>query len=209
MSTEYLTIDELRAAPYSITEAQSGEPELTILLGVTKSMVDGACNQTFSKEGSEESPVEKKVNGTGGESVFAPKRLVTLTSVYVYSSLDNYVEYDADQFIATERRVGFHSFTDISARLLVNDFPEGKSNIGILGVWGWAAVPDPIKYLQGSLIRNKVVDGDFVSHMKSEKIGDYTYTRRDDPAGQVLYFGDAMLDEIVRQYQWFELPAAV
>ena len=202
MSTTYITEEELRVAPYEIDEDEADPKFIEVLQGITKALIDKLCLQDFDQEGTDSEPVEKKMSGDGKDTLFLPKRLVTLKKVRLYSSLTDYDEYDADQFFVRPKFISWLTLSDTaSARtILLTDglFPKGVGNIGVRGVWGFASVPDPIKYLQGRLIQKAVEDEEFASFISSEGIGDYTYTTK---AEEGSITGEKELDLIIKSHR--------
>jgi len=195
----YITRAELRLPPYSVS-ADTDATYLEVLQEITKTTVDNLCKQEFSQEGAVDSYVEKKISGTGKDTIFMPKRLVTLEKVRIYSSSTGYIDYEVGNFNVEKKFITWNNFSDIqgSARLSVYDFPKGNYNIGVFGVWGWEEVPKPIKYLQGRLIQKILEDGSFANKFKSEKAGDFSYMIADQDA-KIL--GDMELDRIIKQYK--------
>jgi len=116
-------------------------------------------------------------------------------------------EYDGSNFLTDLKWVSFKQFADETARFVLIYggilFPQGVGNIGIVGVWGWAALPNPIKYLQGKLIKKMVEDETFAERFSSESIGDYSRNLNigSTEVGGKFLIGDRELDLIVRQYK--------
>lgn len=201
MANKYITGEELRLEPYTISIDEVDDKYLESLQDLTKDIVDKLCHQSFDQEGTDLSPVEKKVNGTGKDTIFLPKRLITLMKVWIYSSTTNYTEYEATEFTAKHRFISWniYSATITRPRFRIENFPLGTYNIGVVGIWGWSEVPEPIKYLQGRLIQKIIENGEFANRFASEKVGDYSYNLRVDEGREIL--GDAELDTIIRQYR--------
>ena len=201
MSNKYITLEELKTDPYNLTE---DDTYLGVLQDMTKELIDKRCGQEFDAEGEVGDYVEKRVSGTGKDTIFLPKRLVTLHKIRIYSQNTIYTEFDAEEFFVKSKFISWNIYSDIqdSPRFLADDFPKGSYNVGIVGIWGYAETPAPIKYLQGKLIEKIVTDGDFADKMKSEQIGDYSYTLA-EAGGQskVSITGDVALDMIFKQYQ--------
>ena len=198
----YITEAELRLKPYDISKDTIEGKDLTNMQAMTKAVIDNLCKQDFDKEGTSVAYVEKRMDGRGKDTIFLPKRLVTLEKIRIYSSTLNYVDYDADNFTAKTKFISWNVFATgtISARLNVEAFPKGTYNIGVFGIWGWETPPEPIKYLQGRLIGKILEDGSYANGYKSEKIGDFSYTMP-DTSNFSMSLGDKELDLIVRQYK--------
>ena len=201
MANKYITREDLRIEPYMISVEEVDDKYLESLQDLTKDLIDRLCRQSFEEEGSDLSPVEKKVSGSGKDTVFLPKRLVTLKKVRIYSSTTNYTEYEASEFTVKRRFISWNIYSEslTRARFRIENFPLGTYNIGIMGIWGWSTVPEPIKYLQGRLIQKIIENGEFANKFIAEKAGDYSYNLRVDEGREIL--GDGELDTIIRQYR--------
>ena len=200
-TNKYITKAELRIAPYDIQEDDADDKLLEILQEITKALIDNVCAQDFDIEGSVHSYVEKKICGTGKDTIFLPKRLITLEKIRIYSSTTSYVDYLPVNFMVKNKFISWSSFVpDVinPARFQLENFPLGSYNIGIFGIWGWSSVPKPIKYLQARLIQKLVEDKAFAEKFSAEKIGDYNYNLLIE---NDKIFGDAELDMIVKQYR--------
>ncbi|MFC1709501.1 hypothetical protein ACFL2J_05575 [Candidatus Omnitrophota bacterium] len=208
MSDKYITRAELRLSPYNIAEDVVDNKYLEVLQDLCKDLVDRFCIQDFELEGTVLAPVEKKVDGTGKDTVFIdsarePKRLVDLVSVRVYSTSTNYTEFLASEFVTYPKYISWNIYSEYidSARLRVENFTKGNANIGILGTWGWTTVPNPIKYLQGMLIKKIVEDASFAERLNSERIGDYSYDLAIRGEKEFWITGDRQLDVIIKRYR--------
>lgn len=200
MADKYITREELRIEPYEINHDDIDNKYLETLQDLTKRIIDNVCGQDFEQEGTDESPTEHQVNGIGRDTVFLDKRLITLKKVRIYYAINDYYEYEPENFLAKPKYVTWRTFDPISARIVVpvGVFPEGQANIGIIGIWGYPAYPEPIKYLQGRLIQKIIDDKTFAEKLASERIGDYQYQNKES---ELEIFGDAELDNIVLQYR--------
>jgi len=196
----YITRAELRIEPFEINIDDVDNKYLEILQTLTKTIVDNVCGTQFEQEGSDASPTEHMLNGTGRDTVFLDKRLISLKNVKIYYATNDFYEYTPENFLAKPKYVSWRMFDPISARIIVpvGLFPEGVANVGIIGVWGHPAIPAPIKYLQGRLIQKIINDKTYAEKLKSESIGDYSYTNKE---GENDIFGDFELDNIVQQYR--------
>ncbi len=78
-------------------------------------------------------------------------------------------------------------------------FPKGMGNIRIVGTYGWSAVPSAIKEATIILCKYSLDNTLYskYSDYKSEKIGDYSYTRGD---GGKYLTGLIEADDMVREY---------
>jgi hypothetical protein len=201
MADKYITKTKLRIAPYNISQEDADDTLLGVLQDLTKSIIDNLCGQDFDAEGSASAYVEKKVSGTGKDTLFLPKRLVTLEKVRVYSSSTGYVDYSASNFTAKKKFISWNVFSslDVRPRLYPEEFSGGIYNIGIFGIWGWDAYPEPIKYLQGRLIQKLLEKGQFDDKLSSERVGDFSTSILFTENAQEL--SDRELNLIVKQYQ--------
>lgn len=199
MADKYITRAELKLPPFNISP-EADNKYLEMLQDLTKKMVDNLCGQEFDQEGTVDVPVEKRVSGLGKDIVFVPKRIVQITKIRIYGSLSDYTDYTVENFIVKAKFIQWDNASDIqvSARYPVYTFPQGQYNIGIFGVWGWASVPEPIKYLQGRLIEKCMNDGAVGNKFSSERVGSYSYSLINDQTAEV---GDFELDSIVKQYR--------
>jgi len=203
MANTYITKEELRIDPYNIDHQEIDDKYLETLQEVTYSLVNKFCNQTFEMEGTEESPVSEKVNGTGKATIFLPKKLITLSSIRIYFDLTQYDEYEAVNFVAKDKYIEWNVLTDVSARIIGQTtlFPKGTANVEVVGIWGWENVPEPIKYLQGKLIEKLIEDKSFAQKFEAERVGDYQYQIRRKTERQEEITGDFELDLIIKQYR--------
>ena len=201
---KYITKAELRIDPYNINHEKVDNKYLEAMQQLTYSMVNNFCQTVFESEGTALVPVEYLSDGNEKPAVFVKrgKRLITLLKVRIYQDETTYLEYDPTNFTWEPSYVEWKEFTDRTLRTIVPDgyFPEGRGNIGILGIWGWSAVPEPIKYLQGRLIQKLIEDKSFAEKFMSETAGDYSYGL--NPGGKEGFItGDFELDVIIKQYR--------
>lgn len=204
MSDIYITRNELRVSPYSIDRSICDDTFLEVLQDLTKDLIDKFCMQEFSAEGTSETYVEKKVDGTGKDTVFLPKKIVTLNKVRIYTGTNSYTDYTSDNFEVKTKYISWKIFSEIytSSRYRIESFCKGTSNIGIFGIWGWSTVPNPIKYLQGKMILKIIKDKAFAEKFSSSNVGDFSYTLNKIEGYSPT--GDYELDTIIRQYRdWF------
>ena len=198
MADIYITREELKNAPYNIVKED--DKYIEVLQDLTKDFVDNLCGQDFSQEGSASAYTEKKISGTGKDTIFLPKRLITLEKIRIYSNTLSYVDYTDENFTIKAKFISWNVFSSgvDNPRFYPEDFPAGTYNIGVFGIWGWALSPNPVKYLQGRLIQKIIDNGSLAEKLKSEKVGDYTY-QLNVISEQVT--GDFELDQIIKQYQ--------
>lgn len=197
MPDRYITREELRLAPYNLDEYDEDNKVMESLQDLTRELVDELCVQSFDADGTEGEPTEVKVDGTGHDTLWLPKRLASLDKIRVYSSATAYTEYEATDFVAEAKYISWLSFVDPSLRLSTGYFPKGVRNIGVLGIWGFIEVPKPILYLQGRLIQRVVDTGELVKTKYTERMGDYTYTTK-ELTDYIL--DDPELEMIVQMY---------
>lgn len=170
----YLKCDEIRKAPYNISEEDLDEAAVVTMLDITKGLIDDYCRQSFDKEG-DPTPIEKRLSGSGKITIFLPRRIITLTSVKIYETDDSFTTYSPDNFVIKPRYIEFKDMASESHRILVDSFPVGAGNVGIVGVWGYPAPPAQIKYAQGRMIQNLVRKGAINNQKSGENVGDYSY----------------------------------
>ncbi len=81
-------------------------------------------------------------------------------------------------------------------------FPKGTKNVEVTGTYGWASCPVIIKQVAIILCRyendNTLYDS-YDSDMKSEKLGDYSYTRSDKTMSKSST-GIAQADRLLKNY---------
>jgi hypothetical protein len=116
--------------------------------------VESECGQSFVPEGTLEEPVAKHVDGTGHVTLWLPKRLVALTGFSVGDPVgiddidisDLVLDDEHLELAISARTLGQGgSWAD---RALAEDrrnpaFPNGRLNVTITGVWGWATDEQP------------------------------------------------------------------
>lgn len=205
---KYITREELRLAPYNIAIDKADNKYLEVLQEITKNLVDSFCGQEFDLEGTDLAPVEKKVNGTGADTVFLPKRIVGLKKIRIYTDIASYDEHDPTSFVVSPKFVSWNMFADTGSynpRMPYELFPQGNANIGVVATWGYAAVPNQIKYLQGKMIKKMVEDETYAERFQSESIGDYSMSLAGDA---YPITGDREMDLIIKNYRtWIHYVA--
>jgi len=107
--------------------------------------IEGACRQSFTVEGTKEEPVTRKVDGTGGDLLYLPKRLVELVSLEVpggtISADDVELSELRGRLSLPDPRSGTTWLTQAFAEargLESLAFPSGAAGVEVSGVWGWA-----------------------------------------------------------------------
>ena len=204
MADKYITREELRIDPYNINHEKVDDKFLETLQDMTFELInDVLCQQSFEQEGSEGSEVEKAVDGTGKDTIFLPKRLVSLLKVRLYEATNTYYDYSADNFVVKPKYLQWNTLGgSLDDPRVIRDyytFPKGIANIGVFGIWGYASVPNDIKYLQGKLIQKIVEDKSFAQKFQQESIGDYSYSlRRNLQQKEEEITGDFELDRIIK-----------
>lgn len=108
--------------------------------------IEGYCGQSFTAEGTEDEPAERILDGQGGDVLYLPQRLASLSSLLVpggaLSAADVVLSDDHDRLsIAPEAEGGSTWVTRAYAdargtRALC--FPVGNAGVKVDGVWGWA-----------------------------------------------------------------------
>jgi hypothetical protein len=203
MGDVYISKAELRSDPYGISLDMADDIHLGILQDITKDMIDNACNQDFLLTGTHDNPVEYKYDGKGKNTIFPTKRIVELVKVRAYISTDNWVDYDATNFIVKPKFISWNAYssTYINLRVAFRQwiFEKGTANVGIWGTWGYASIPNPIKYLQGKLILKYLEDNTLIEKYQETKIGDFWGTLIQEDGDNP--FGDFELNSIVKQYR--------
>ena len=202
MADIYITKDELRNAPYNLLVDEIDNIHLGVLQDLTKEVIDKLCGLNFEKEGETGSEVEKLLSGTGKDTIFLPKTILTLKEVRIYTSSNVYDTYEDSEFVVKNKYISWYEYTDAAsdARIETGTFPEGSYNIGVVGIWGFSVYPEAIKYLQGRFIQKILRDESFTEKMKTEKIGNWSGSlllneKGDNPTG------DFELDLIIRNYR--------
>lgn len=199
MGDVYITREQLAEPPFSLTAGEDDSKYLEFLQDMTKELIDDLCEKNFESDGTEGSPATRELNGSGHDTLILKERLVSLDSVRLFSTETAYDEYQPTSFVVEERYLQWKEWGQTSARLIgtPGTFPKGVANIAVLGVWGYAAVPKPILYLQGRLIQRIMNDGEMLKSMQTEKMGDYSYTARELTS---YIINDEELDTIVQNY---------
>ena len=194
--SNYITIAELREAPYSISEDDAADAELDIFLGITKTMIDDLCNLPH---GFETWAGTYYRDGKGVNTIFFPEPIITIT--FLGTVLDH--SDDSYQEIESEYYVLYLDEGYIAS--LQGNFPRDFKSVKATGTFGYAAVPAAIVYLQGMLVKRLVEDDEVMTGIKSETVGNYSYTLfGSDDAAAAGKLNDATLDLIVEQHKWRE-----
>ena len=200
----YIKIDELRKPPYNLPEQILDNTYAGVLLDLTQEFIDRVCKQDFFQEGSTGHEVEKFVRGSDKESVYFPRRIITLKEVRIWIDAESYKAYGPENFIVGKRDITWKTFyADESKRMSAilgssGTFPSPVGSVSIVGIWGYADVPAPIKYVQGRLIQKVVRENTMADKTGSESIGDYSYSK---VSMDLMITNDPELDMIIKRYQ--------
>lgn len=195
----YISREQLKEPPFNLVGGDDDNKYLEFLQDMTKELIDGLCEKNFESDGTEQTPATRELNGSGHDTLLLGERLVSLDSVRLYSTETAYDEYQPTSFAVEERWLQWKDWGQPSGRLIgtPGTFPKGVANVAVLGIWGYAAAPKPIVYLQGRLIQRIMNDGEMLKSMQSEKMGDYSYTARELTS---YIINDEELDTIVQNY---------
>ena len=82
-------------------------------------------------------------------------------------------------------------------------FPKGLGNLKITGTYGWSSVPSRIKQAAILLAKSEndpTLFSSYDSHLKSEKLGDYSYTVADSATSSSTSTGIDVVDDMLREY---------
>jgi hypothetical protein len=110
--------------------------------------VENYCRQSFTAVGTTNSPVAKKLDGSGSDTLYLPERLAELVSFSVTESDSGYGIEASDVSVSDDRArlsVGATSIGATWADRALADvqggrnpaFPSGVDNVVVAGVWGW------------------------------------------------------------------------
>lgn len=148
----YPTTTELVAASSNAVLKGLEESEQDGLRDEAILAIEGACRQSFTLEGDSGSgsgdggPVTRKLDGTGGDTLYLPKRLVELVSLEVpggaISADDVDLSERRDRLVLPDPRSGTNWLTQAVAEAIGSVhrcFPAGPAAIDVTGTWGWAA----------------------------------------------------------------------
>ena len=134
-----------------------------------------------------------KIDGSGGTRQGLPERLVSLTQLRFL------VVDDGSVITASEVILDVHNYNwfllggsnlhrphRVGKKHRLEDaiiFPEGRENIEITGTFGYAAVPQDVEDAANAVVESLIVNAKNVTgkqtFFKSEKLGDYSYTKED------------------------------
>lgn len=121
--------------------------------------VEGVCKQSFTLEGGsgsgsgDDGSVTRAIDGTGGDVLYLPKRLVELTGLEVAGGViatgDVVLSEKRDRLHLPDPRSGMNWLTQAYAEMTGAEhraFPTGPGAVSVTGTWGWAdeEVPPPI-----------------------------------------------------------------
>jgi len=144
------------------------------LIAAASAVCESFCGRKF--ESASRTEVQ---DGNGDPAIFLRAVPVTsITSITISDDFDNVDTYDSDdvRFDADTGRVTFRlsSTQDV--------FTAGKQNVSIVYVGGYATIPADVQSACIQIMRGLYASTADTNNpaMKSESIGDYSYTRRDD-----------------------------
>ena len=131
-----------------LTELTSTQQDALRAASITA--VENYCRQSFTAVGSTNSPVSKKVDGSGSDTLYLPERLAELVAFAVTESDSGYGIEASDVSISDDRSrlsVGASVIGTTWADRALADveggrnpiFPSGVDNIVVTGVWGWTS----------------------------------------------------------------------
>jgi hypothetical protein len=208
----YITVEELRKPPFNLSECLLDSVYAEVLLDLTQEFIDNICKQSFFQEGSTGHEIEKRVRGSGGVSCYLAKRLITLKEVRIWSNITQYIAYGPENFQIGKRDLTWLTFSEgdsVRMRAVIGSagiFPESVGSISVIGIWGYAEVPTPIKYLQGRLIQKLVREKTLADKQGSESIGDYSYSKLNL---QNAITNDPELDLLIKRYQNWRIDVPI
>ena len=203
---KYITRAELRLEPFELSHEKYDDKLLESLQELTYNLLNTWTWQVFEKEGTPEVPVEKRFDGgdRDKDTMFFDTRLITLVKVKLYNAENSWYEYGPEYFSIKKKFLAWKTYgLPLDPRAMAmggGTFGQGVANIGIVGVWGWEAVPAGIKYVQGRLIQKLLEDKSFATKFASESVGDYSYNVKVGKDGEE-YTGDAEIDAVIKQYR--------
>jgi hypothetical protein len=127
--------------------------------------VEGACKQSFTLEGDsgsgsgDDEPTTRKLDGTGSNVLYLPKRLVELTGIEApgtaISAADVELSERHDRLCLPDPRSGTNWLTQAMAEATGAEhraFPSGPAAVSVTGIWGWtpeevpAAIATALRY---------------------------------------------------------------
>jgi hypothetical protein len=152
------------------------------------------------------------VRGNGNQTCYLPRRLITLKAVRIYVNATQYTDYTPENFIVNKRDITWKTWeADPSIRMTAilgssGVFPVTAGSCSVIGIWGYAEVPAPVKYLQGRLIQKVVRENTMADKTGSESIGDYSYSK---VSMQMMITNDPELDMIIKRYQNWRIDVPV
>lgn len=157
------------------------DPQLVILIARAERWINAFTKQNFNAD---VKPL--RVSGSGSRMLILPERLAVLTKVEFLDLDDGGAivlssEEIKDVFNRFWYLVSDFTFRTPRQRLSFDRFPTAEDNIEITGTWGYSAVPAEVKDALCAIVEKIVAEEGSVetrtSTFKSEKIGDYSYTK--------------------------------
>lgn len=125
--------------------------------------VEAACRQSFTVEGADDEPVSRKLDGTGGDVLYLPKRLVELAGIEAsgtaISGADVELSERHDRLCLPDPRSGSNWLTQTVSEATGGEhraFPSGPAAVTVTGIWGWA--PDEVPAAIATALRYDMED---------------------------------------------------
>lgn len=143
----YPDVDELLAASscaelIALDDDQAEALRLEAIVGV-----ESYAGQSFLPEGTEEAPVSRFLDGSGGRALELPKRLEVLTEVLVDGAVLGDVVHlsDSHDRLTLPRNGGVAGYYETALEIpMSRSFGSGPDAVEVRGVWGWLTVPDAV-----------------------------------------------------------------
>jgi len=198
----YATLIQIKAG--WTVPAGMNDSILENLLSYAETMINKWTNDNF-----EQNSLELIVDGSGTEVLWlgkwTPLRCISVSKI---EDVEYNSEFDTDWYKVYERYLRMVEYPEVRAGIDAGIWPEGALNIKITGVFGWQAVPSPINRATILLVRllaesDSSGSSPFKKKMKSEKIGDYSYTAGISKEGDDYtenFTGDPEIDRIINDY---------
>ena len=169
MASNYIQISDVDNWPDGMSDPDKQE----VIDGVEQAV------ERITKDYFYEKAFDTKLNGNDKGRIFLSIRqiILSVTAVYVNDEAlaDTEWDYDEDSVFASLDATEIDPIVLLERRRL---FPRGHNNIRIVGTLGWSACPYSVK--QACIILAKAENDDDLYqtyHFKSEKLGEYSYSR--------------------------------